>query len=94
MIMLGIVMMKNLAKLALTKGGIIPRNHEDRGLGPIPKDHIDTETVHARGGRADEVILILRSRDDENTAHVHTDMLAEVQTPPRMKGLTMWPWMR
>ena len=94
MIMSGIIMMKNLAKLALTKGGIIPGNHEDRGLDPIPDDHIDTKTVHARGGHTDEVILILRSRDDENTAHVHTDMLAEVQTPPRMKGLTMRPWMR
>ena len=94
MIMSGIVMMENPAEPALTRGGIIPRNHADKRLGPTPEDHIDTETVHARGGHTDEVILILRSRDDENTAHVHTDMLAEVQTPPRMKGLTMRPWMR
>ena len=86
--------MKNPNKLALTKGGIIPRNHADRNLGPIPEGHIDRETVHARGGRADEVILILRSQDDEDIAHVHTDILVEVQTSLRMEGLTMRPWMR
>ena len=94
MIMSGIVVMKNPAKIALTKGGIIPGNHTDRGLGPILEDPIDIETIHTRGGCVDEVILILRSRDDEDTACVHTDMLAEVWTPPRMKGLTMRPWMR
>ena len=87
-------MMENLAELALTKGGIIPKNHVDRELGLIPEDHINTEIVHARGGRADEVILILKSLDNEDIARIHTDMLAEVQTPPRMEGLTMWPWMR
>ena len=71
-------MIKSQAKLALTKGGIIPGNHVDKGLGPIPKDHIDTNTVHARGDCADEVILIPRNRDDEDTAHVRTNMLAEV----------------
>ena len=87
-------MMKSPTKLAFTKGGIIPWNHADRGLGPIPEDHINTEIVHARGGHADEVILILKSLDNEDIARIHTDMLAEVQTPPRMEGLTMWPWMR
>ena len=87
-------MMKSRAKLALTKDGIIPRNRVDKGLGPIPEDHIDTDTVHAREGRADEVILIPRNRDDEDTAHVRTDMLAGFQTPPRMKDLIMRPWMR
>ena len=86
--------MKSPNKLALTKGGIIPRNHADRNLDPIPEGHIDRETVHARGGRADEVILIPRNRDDEDTAHVCTDMLAGVQTPPRMKDLIMRPWMQ
>ena len=94
MITLGVIMMKSPAKLALTKGGIIPKNHANRGLGPIPKGHIDREIVHAQGGRIDKVILILRSRDDEDTACVRTDMLAEVQTPSRMEGLTMRPWMR
>ena len=94
MIMSGIAMMKSQAKLALTKGGIIPGNRVDKGLGPIPKDHINTDTVHARGGRTDEVILIPRNRDDEDTTHVRTNMLARVQTPPRMKDLTMRPWMR
>ena len=46
------MIMSNLAKLALTKGGIIPGNHADRGLNPILEDHIDTEIVHARGGVA------------------------------------------
>ena len=54
-------MMENPAELALTKGGIIPENHADRGLGPILEDHIDTETVHTEGGRADKVILIPRN---------------------------------
>ena len=71
-------MMGNPAEPTLIKGGIIPRNHANRGLGPIPKGHIDRETVHAQGGRIDKAILILRSRDDEDTARVHTDMLAEV----------------
>ena len=47
MIMLGIAMMKNWAKLALTKGGIITGNHIDKGLSLIPEDHINTDTVHA-----------------------------------------------
>ena len=84
--------MKSPAKLAFTKGGIIPKNLADKGLGPIPEGHIDRETFHFRGGGADKVILILRSRDDEDSTHVHTDILAEVQTPPRMEGLTMRPW--
>ena len=92
--MSGIAMMKNPVKLALTKGGIIPGNHVDKGPDPIPKDHIDTGTVHARGGRADEVILIPRNQGDGDTAHIRTDNLVEAQTPPRMKGFTMRPWMR
>ena len=42
-------MMENPADLALTKGGIIPGNHADKGLGPTPEDHIDTETVPTQG---------------------------------------------
>ena len=91
--MSGIAVMKSRAKLALTKDGIIPGNRIDKGLGPIPEDHIDTDTVHALGGRTDEVILIPRTRDDEDTVHVRTDMLVRVQTPSRMKGLTMRLWM-
>ena len=94
MIMSGIAMMKSWAKLALTKGGIITGNRVDKVLSPIPEDHIDTDTIHAQGGRVDEVILIPRNRDDEDTAHVCTNMLAEVQTPLRMKDLTMRPWMQ
>ena len=78
MIMSGIVMMGNLTESALTRGGIIPGNHANKGLGPTPKDHIDGETVLAQGGRADEVILIPKSRDSEDTIHIRTDMLAEV----------------
>ena len=92
MIMSGIAMMENPAELAITKGGIIPGNHADRELSPIPEDHIDTETVYAQGGCINEVILIPKNRDNEDTAHVRTDMLAEVQTPSRMEGLTMRPW--
>ena len=47
MIISGIAMVKSQAKLALTKGGIIPGNHVDKGLDPIPEDHINTDTVHA-----------------------------------------------
>ena len=91
--MSGIVMMENPAEPALTRGGIILRNHADKGLGPTPEDHIDAEIVHAQGGRANEVILIPRSRDGEYTVHIRTDMLAEVQTLPRIKSLTTQPWM-
>ena len=46
MTMSGIAMMKDPAKLVLTKGGIILGNHADKGPDLIPEDHIDTETVH------------------------------------------------
>ena len=58
MIMSGIVMMGNPAEPALTRGGIIPGNHDNKGLGPTLEDHVDAETDPAQGGRADEVILI------------------------------------
>ena len=83
-------MMGNPAELGLTRGWIILRNHTDKGLGPTPEDHINVETVPAQGDHANEVILIPRSQDDEDTVHNHTDMLAEVQTLLRIKGLTMW----
>ena len=89
--MSGTIMMENPADLALTKGEITPGNHADKGLSPTPEDHIDAETVHAQGGRADEVILIPRNRYGEDTAHVRTDMLVEVQTLSRIKGLTPRP---
>ena len=62
-----IAMMENPAEPALTKDGIILGNHTDKELGPTPEDHIDAETVHAQRGRTDEVILIPRNRDSEDT---------------------------
>ena len=59
--MSGIVMMGNPAEPALTRGGIIPRNHDDKGLGLTLEDHIGAETDPAQGGRVDEVILIPRN---------------------------------
>ena len=59
--MSGIVTMENPVKSTLTRGGIAPRNHADKGLGPTPEDRIDAETVQTQGGRADEVILIPKS---------------------------------
>ena len=91
--MSGIVMMGNPAKSALTRGGIIPEKHANKGLGPTPEDHIDAKTVPAQGGRIDEVILIPRNRAGEDTVHISTDMLAEVQTLLRIKGLTTRLWM-
>ena len=91
MIMSGIVMMESPAKPALTRGAIIPGNHADKGLGPTPEDHIDAKTVPAQRGHADEVILIPRSQDDEDIAHIRTDLLTKVQTLPRIKSLTMRP---
>ena len=93
MIMSGIVTMENPVEPALTRGRIILENHVDKGLDPTPKDHIDAKIVHAQGGRADKVILSPRSRDGEDTAHIHTDMLVEVQTILRIRNLTMRPWM-
>ena len=90
--MSGIVMMGNPAEPALTRGRIIPGNHADKGLGPTPEDHIDAETVPAQRGHADEVILIPKSQDGEDTAHIRTDLLTKVQTLPRIKSLTMRPW--
>ena len=86
-------MMGNPAEPTLIKGGIIPRNHANKGLGPTPEDHIDAETIPAQGGHADEVICIPRSRDGEDTVYICTDMLPEVQTLPRIKSLTTQPWM-
>ena len=88
-----IVIMGNPAKSTLIRGGIIPRNHDDKGLGPTPEDHIGAEIDPTQGGRADEVILIPRNRAGEDAVHIRTDMLAKVQTPPRIKGHTMWLWM-
>ena len=85
--------MENLAEPAFARGGIVLENHTDKGLGPTPKDHINAETIHAQVGCADEVILSPRSRDGEDTTHIHIDMLAEVQTIPRIRSLTMRPWM-
>ena len=70
--------MENPVEPALTRGGIVLKNHADKGLGLTPQDHIDLETDHTQRGHADEVILNPRSRDGEDTAHIHTDMLAEV----------------
>ena len=86
-------MMGNPAEPTLIEGGIIPRNHANKGLGPTPEDHIDAETIPAQRGHADEVILIPKSQDGEDTAHIHTDLLTKVQTLPRIKSLTMRPWM-
>ena len=93
MIISGIVMMVNPAEPALIRGRIIPGNHAEKGLGLTPKDHIDAETDPAQKGRADEVILIPRNRAGEDAVHIRTDMLAEAQTPLRIKGLTTRLWM-
>ena len=93
MIISGIVMMVNPAEPALIRGRIIPGNHAEKGLSLTPKDHINAETDPAQRGRADEVILIPRSQDGEDIAHICMDMLAEVQTLPRIRSLTMRPWM-
>ena len=93
MIMSGIVMMGNPVDSAHIRGKIIPGNHADIGLGPTLEDHINAETDPVQGGRADEVILIPRNRAGEDAVHIRTDMLAEAQTPPRIKGLTTRLWM-
>ena len=93
MIMLGIVMMGNPADPAHTRGGIIPENHADIGLGPTPEDHIDAETIPTQGGHTNEVILIPRNRAGKDTVHICMDMLVEVRTLPRIKGHTTQLWM-
>ena len=85
--------MGNPINPAHAKDGTVPENHTDVGLGPIPEDHIDTETVSILGSHVDEVILIPRSRVGEDTVHSRTDILIEVQTLPRIKGLTTLLWM-
>ena len=86
-------MMGNPAELALTRGRIILGNHADKGFGLTLKDHIDAETDPAQGGRDDEVILIPRNQAGKDAVHICTDMLAEVQTPQRIKGITTQLWM-
>ena len=86
-------MMENLAEPTFIRGRIIFGNHADKGLGPTSEDHINAGTVPAQGDRANKVILIPRSQDGEGIIHIHMDMLAEVQTLPRIKGLTMRLWM-
>ena len=87
------MMVGNLANLALAKGRIVPENHTDVGLGPTPEDHIDVETILALRSHVDEVILIPKNRFDEDTVHIRTVMLTEVQTFPMIKGLTSQLWM-
>ena len=93
MIMSGIVMMGNPVDSAHIRGKIIPGNHADIGLGPIPEDHIDAETVPTLGGRAGKVILIPKNRVGKDTVHICTGTLTEVRTLPRIKGLTTQLWM-
>ena len=80
--------MGSLVDPAHTRGEIVPGNHVDVGLDPTPEDHIDAETFLAQGGCIDEVILIPRSHVDEDIVHIRTDILIEVRTLPRIKGLT------
>ena len=85
--------MGNLANPAHTRGETIPENHVDVGPYPTPEDHIDIETVFALGGCTNEVILIPRNHIGKDTIHIRMDMLTEVQTLPRIKGLTTQLWM-
>ena len=89
MIMWGTVMVGNSTNPAHTRDGTVLENHANVGLGPTPKDHIDAETVPALGSHVDEVILILKSCIDEETVHIRMGTVAEDQTLPRIKGLTM-----
>ena len=73
--------------------GTVPENRADAGLNPIPEDHVNTEIVPALGNRVNEVTLILKNHVDKGTVHIRTGMLTEVRTLPRIKGLTMLPWM-
>ena len=85
--------MGNPVDSAHIRGKIIPGNHADIGLGPTLEDHIDAETVPTLEGRINEVILIPKNRVGEDTVHIHTDMLTEVWTLSRIKGLTIQLWM-
>ena len=85
--------MGNPANPTHTRGGTIPENHADVGLGPTLEDHIDAETVPTLECRVNEVILIPKNRVGEDTVHIHTDMLTEVWTLSRIKGLTIQLWM-
>ena len=93
MIIWGIVTMGNPDNPTHTKGRNIPGNHVDIGLGPIPEDHIDAETVPTLGGHAGKVILIPKNRVGKDTVHIRTNMLTEVRTLPRIKGLSKQLWM-
>ena len=86
-------MVGNPTNPAHAKGRIVPENHADIGLGPTLEDHIDAETVPTLGSHANEVILIPKNRNNEETVHIRTSMLTEVRTLPRIKGLTTQLWM-
>ena len=83
----------NPANSAHTRGRTIPENHADVGPCPTPEDHINVETVSALGGCTNEVILIPRNHVGKDTIHIRTDILTEVHTLPRIKGLTTQLWM-
>ena len=93
MIMWGTATMGNPINPTHAKDRTVPENHTDVGLGPIPEDHINAETVSILGSHVDEVILIPKNRVDEETVHIHMGMLTEVRTLPRIKGLTTLLWM-
>ena len=85
-------MVGNPTNLAHAKGRTVPENHDDIGLGPTLEDHIDAETVPTLGSHANEVILIPKNRDNEETVHIRTSMLIEVQALPKSNSLVMLLW--
>ena len=83
----------NPVNLAHANDGTILENHADVGLDPIPKDHVDAETVPALGNHVDEVTLIPKNHVDKENIHIRMGMLTKVQTLPRIKGFTTLLWM-
>ena len=68
----GIDVGRDPTSLVLVHVGIVPihKNHADVGATPIPENHIIARTV-----------LILGSRIDVGSTHVHAGMLTGVQIP-------------
>ena len=67
-------------------------NPTDVGVAPILEDHVNTGTVLVLENHADKVTFIPKNHVDDETVHVRTGILTEVQIPQKSNVLTTQLW--
>ena len=90
--MRGVTMGGNPVNPTHVNDGTAPENRADAGLVPILEDHFDAGTILVLGNHVNEVTLIPKNHADEETVHIRTSMLIEVQTLPKSNSLVMLLW--